>query len=100
MKKRLARFFNTLYSSLSRGARAVLQFYPENPDQIQLIMTAVHRAGFTGGLVIDYPNSTKAKKHYLCIDAGVEPGAQTVRELPVPLTNGNNEEIKVYNRYV
>lgn len=25
------------------------------------------RAGFTGGLVIDYPNSTKAKKYYLCL---------------------------------
>lgn len=25
------------------------------------------RAGFTGGLVVDYPNSTKAKKYYLCL---------------------------------
>lgn len=25
------------------------------------------RAGFTGGLVIDYPNSSKAKKYYLCL---------------------------------
>lgn len=25
------------------------------------------RAGFTGGLVIDYPNSSKVKKYYLCL---------------------------------
>ena len=28
------------------------------------------RAGFTGGLVIDYPNSTKAKKIFLTLFAG------------------------------
>lgn len=26
-----------------------------------------NRAGFTGGLVVDYPNSSKAKKYYLCL---------------------------------
>ena len=25
------------------------------------------RAGFTGGLVVDYPNSTKAKKYFLVL---------------------------------
>ena len=28
------------------------------------------KCGFTGGLVIDYPNSTKAKKYFLCLFAG------------------------------
>lgn len=28
------------------------------------------RAGFTGGLVVDFPNSTKAKKYYLCLFTG------------------------------
>lgn len=26
--------------------------------------------GFSGGIIIDYPNSSKAKKMYLVIDAG------------------------------
>ena len=28
------------------------------------------KAGFTGGLVVDYPNSTKAKKFFLCLMTG------------------------------
>lgn len=28
------------------------------------------KSGFTGGMVIDYPNSTRAKKYYLVIEAG------------------------------
>lgn len=28
------------------------------------------KAGFSGALVTDYPNSTKAKKHYLILEAG------------------------------
>lgn len=28
------------------------------------------RAGFSGGLVVDYPNSTRAKKIFLCLVAG------------------------------
>ncbi|ORX92884.1 S-adenosyl-L-methionine-dependent methyltransferase [Basidiobolus meristosporus CBS 931.73] len=69
-KARLARFFSTLFMALKRGARAVFQFYPENDDQIEMIMNAAMKSGFTGGLVIDYPNSNKAKKFYLCLFAG------------------------------
>jgi len=29
------------------------------------------KAGFSGGVVVDYPNSTKAKKYYLCLFSGV-----------------------------
>ncbi|KAF9158049.1 hypothetical protein DFQ27_005894 [Actinomortierella ambigua] len=80
-KQRLQRFFSTLYSSLRRGARAIFQFYPENDDQIQLIMGVAVRCGFEGGLVVDYPNSKKAKKFYLCLFAGQEvPGMQ--QQLP------------------
>ncbi|KAI8832204.1 S-adenosyl-L-methionine-dependent methyltransferase [Chytridium lagenaria] len=74
-RRRLNRFFSTLYTSLSRGARAVFQFYPENESQCDLILTAALRCGFTGGLVVDYPNSAKAKKYYLASPAvpqGVE----------------------------
>ena len=29
------------------------------------------KSGFSGGLVIDYPNSSRAKKYYLVLEAGV-----------------------------
>ena len=66
-KLRLNRFFSSLYSVLKRDARAVLQFYPENPEQAVLISQCASQVGFSGGLVVDYPNSTKAKKYYLCL---------------------------------
>uniref|UniRef100_A0A8C1YLD0 18S rRNA (guanine-N(7))-methyltransferase n=1 Tax=Cyprinus carpio TaxID=7962 RepID=A0A8C1YLD0_CYPCA len=69
--KRLYRFFSTLYSSLARGARAVFQIYPENSEQLELITAQAMKAGFTGGMVVDYPNSSKAKKFFLCLFAGV-----------------------------
>ena len=107
------RFFSTLYTVLKRGARAALQFYPENTAQVILITECATRVGFQGGkathpsthpsihspihpsllhppkvlctssphpptppthppthfpgLVVDYPNSSKAKKYYLCL---------------------------------
>lgn len=76
--KRLYAFFKTLYSSLRHGARAVLQLYPETPDQMELIMYQATRAGFSGGVVVDYPNSAKAKKYYLCLFAGVQQGQAEV----------------------
>lgn len=30
----MRRFFETLYACLARGARAVLQMYPENANQV------------------------------------------------------------------
>ncbi|GFY64299.1 probable 18S rRNA [Trichonephila inaurata madagascariensis] len=77
--KRLYTFFSSLYGSLSRGGRAVFQFYPENSEQIELITCQAMRAGFGGGLVVDYPNSTKAKKYFLVLLTG---GAQ---KLPAAL---------------
>ena len=65
--QRLERFFNTLFASLARGARAVFQFYPESDDQVLFLMKYATRAGFGGGLVVDYPNSKKAKKCYLVL---------------------------------
>ena len=67
---RLHRFFQSLYKCLRRGARAVLQFYPQDAEQLQLITASAMRAGFGGGLVVDYPNSTKAKKYFLVLLAG------------------------------
>lgn len=69
-QKRLYRFFTTLYASLSRSARAVFQFYPENNHQLELIRDQAMKAGFYGGVVIDFPNSSRAKKHYLVLMTG------------------------------
>ena len=66
-KKRLMRFFSSLYQVLRRGARAVLQFYPETSEHAILISECAAKVGFAGGIVVDYPNSTKAKKHYLVL---------------------------------
>jgi len=67
---RLKAFFGTLYRCLSRGARAVLQLYPENPAQLEMITAAAMRSGFSGGLVVDFPHSTRAKKYFLCLICG------------------------------
>ena len=66
-KLRLNRFFSSLYSVMKRDAKAVLQFYPETPEQAVLIAQCASKVGFAGGVVVDYPNSTKAKKYYLCL---------------------------------
>ena len=68
--RRLFRFFSTLYSALKRGGKAVLQFYPETEGQSATVMAEAKRAGFGGGIVIDYPESKKARKYYLCLVAG------------------------------
>jgi 18S rRNA (guanine1575-N7)-methyltransferase len=35
-----------------------------------MITKAAMKSGFSGGLVVDFPHSTKAKKLYLVLDAG------------------------------
>ncbi|KAF9646377.1 williams-Beuren syndrome critical region protein 22 [Thelephora ganbajun] len=67
---RLTRFFTTLFSALRNPSRAVFQFYPSSDDQIQLITSIAQRAGFGGGIVVDYPNSNKAKKVFLVLMVG------------------------------
>ena len=68
--KRLNKFFATLYASLIKGARCAFQFYPSGPEQVEMITSAAMKNGFTGGLIVDYPNSKKAKKFYLFLMAG------------------------------
>jgi 18S rRNA (guanine1575-N7)-methyltransferase len=48
-KLRLNRFFSSLYSVLKRDAKAVLQFYPESPEQALLIAQCASKVGFAGG---------------------------------------------------
>ncbi|XP_024543963.1 18S rRNA (guanine-N(7))-methyltransferase RID2 isoform X1 [Selaginella moellendorffii] len=69
-RKRLKCFFTALFHCLARGARAVLQIYPENTVQLELITSAAMRCGFSGGLVVDYPHSSRAKKYFLCLVSG------------------------------
>lgn len=83
--KRLYKFFSTLFACLTRAARCVFQFYPENSEQIQMVTTQAMKAGFYGGLVVDYPNSTKAKKYFLVLMTG------GVAQLPKALGKLNNE---------
>ncbi|KAI5681586.1 hypothetical protein M9H77_02814 [Catharanthus roseus] len=69
-RKRLKAFFESLYRCLARGARAVMQVYPENLAQRELILSYAMRAGFSGGVVVDYPHSTKKRKEYLVLTCG------------------------------
>lgn len=82
---RLSRFFNMLHACLSHGSRAALQFYPENDAQVELCMRAATRAGFGGGLVVDYPNSRKARKCFLVLWVGgtmrVPPGIMSEEQM-------------------
>ncbi len=66
----MRRFFETLYSCLTRGGRAVLQIYPANSTQAEMLTSSAMRAGFSGGLVVDFPHSTRAKKYFLVLMVG------------------------------
>ena len=83
-RARLHAFFTSLFATLRRNARAVLQLYPETPQQLTLIMEAATRGGFSGGVVVDYPNSAKAKKVFLCLRVG----GGGVEEVPRGLGEG------------
>ena len=65
--KRLLCFFQSLKKALTSEGKAVLQFYPEDQIQLEMICNSAMNAGFAGGLYIDYPNSGTAKKHYLVL---------------------------------
>ncbi len=81
-QRRLRRFFTSLYRVLVKGARAVMQFYPKDATQVAMITRAALTAGFSGGVIIDYPNSTKAKKYYLCILAGEPDSTRATTAMP------------------
>ena len=79
-QQRLTRFFTTLHAALKNPSRAVFQFYPSSDDQVHMITSAAQKAGFGGGLVVDYPNSRKARKMYLVLMVGSQ-GEQVPRAL-------------------
>ena len=97
--RRLTAFFMSLYNCLRSGARfaftilfflsrAVIQLYPETPEQMELISKTATKCGFSGGLVVDFPNSAKAKKMYLVLKAGNDPNFV----VPKGLSDENGEE--------
>jgi 18S rRNA (guanine1575-N7)-methyltransferase len=86
-RRRLLRFFSSLYAILKKSARAVLQFYPETAEQAVLISECATAVGFGGGIVVDYPNSAKAKKHYLVLSCD----RTSKKQLPQGLT-GEDEQ--------
>lgn len=65
------------------GGRAVFQFYPANESQKSLIMAQATRAGFNGGMLIDYPESKKKMKMYLVLSVG----SITDNQMPDALTD-------------
>ena len=63
--------------------------------QASMLTMAAMRAGFSGGLVVDFPHSTRAKKHFLVLMVG--------SSLSVPAPKGlegeQEEEVAVSQRH-
>lgn len=91
-EKRIRRFFMSLQSCLAPGARAALQFYPQNKEQIDKLTTGATQCGFNGGVVVDFPHSTKARKYYLVIYSGF-PGATYTPTPPLEVGEDYDEDI-------
>ncbi|MED6194378.1 hypothetical protein PIB30_027887 [Stylosanthes scabra] len=85
---RLKAFFNSLYRCLANGARAAFQIYPENINQRELILKAAMHAGFAGGIVVDYPHSTKKRKEFLVLTCG-QRAINSMPEVPSLLISEN-----------
>lgn len=87
--QRLLSLFTSLYACLARGSRAVFQFYPENASQVELVTNQAMKAGFSGGVVVDFPNSSKAKKMFLVLFTG-----GSIVKLPKGLEEESSSTIK------
>jgi hypothetical protein len=64
---------------------------------LETITSAAIKAGLTGGLYIDYPNSSSAKKFYLVLSTSIE-GRLGVIETKQGLQESSPEEIKRQKR--
>lgn len=101
-QRRLLALFQSLYNALRRGAKAVFQFYPSDPHQVHMITHAAMKCGFNGGVVLDFPNSARAKKYYLVLQAGqvaggfVPPPALTMEVDEEDEENSEEEEDSEY----
>ncbi|KAL3618113.1 hypothetical protein CASFOL_038434 [Castilleja foliolosa] len=95
---RLKAFFGSLYRCLARGARAVLQVYPENLAQRELILGCAMRTGFSGGVVVDYPHSTKQRKEYLVFSCGKGEDAESCSDDDISIGDEENQSVRVSDR--
>ncbi|KAG5491700.1 hypothetical protein JIQ42_01606 [Leishmania sp. Namibia] len=86
-QRRMMALFQSLYNALRRGAKAVFQFYPSDPEQVHMITRAAMKCGFSGGVVVDFPHSARAKKYYLVLQAGQVHGGV----VPPPALTGEME---------
>ncbi|EEB07198.1 rRNA methyltransferase [Schizosaccharomyces japonicus yFS275] len=94
-QRRLTRFFETLYSSMKRGARAVMQYYPESDTAQRMILETAKKSGFSGGTVIDNPDSKRQKKYYLVLQAG---GIRTLDTSEMSVEDDNNKNHRLKKR--
>ena len=83
-RRRLNSLFTSLFAVLSHGARAVFQFYPGDERQTEMVLSSARKCGFGGGLVVDFPDSPRAKKYYLCL--------MTSAGTPIPNPRTCNQE--------
>ena len=97
-RKRIAAFFRSLYRCLARGSRAVLQFYPENHAQAHMLTTAAMKVGFSGGLLVDYPNSAKAKKYFLVLMCGPPRPDQSMPKALTEEQAQEGQQVSVHER--
>mmetsp|Transcript_93248 Transcript_93248/g.114216 ORF Transcript_93248/g.114216 Transcript_93248/m.114216 type:complete len:348 (-) Transcript_93248:59-1102(-) len=105
-KQKLINLFNSLFKCLKRGSRFVFQFYPTHSKQIDFITEIAIKSGFVTSIVVDYPNSTKAKKYYLICDAGsikrkILPNIDDIKKSKLTKYNNmtfkSDNEMKQYN---
>ena len=69
-ERRLKRFFSSLYLAIRRGGRAVLQIYPRDSAQREMISSAAVKAGFGVGLLEDAGGTKNAKLYLVCVVGG------------------------------
>ncbi|XP_058728831.1 18S rRNA (guanine-N(7))-methyltransferase RID2-like [Vicia villosa] len=97
---RLKAFFTSLYKCLTNGTRAVFQVYPENDDQRKLIVNAAMAVGFGGGLLVDYPDSAKRRKEFLCLTCGFkEPLPKSKTEDDDDSESEENQTVYISDRH-
>jgi hypothetical protein len=65
---------------------------------VRLVTAAAQRAGFGGGVVVDYPNSKKARKVFLVLFVGDGGAAQVPRGLDGEVDKGAEDRVKFEKR--
>ena len=65
--------------------------------QASLLTNAAMRAGFSGGLVVDFPHSTRAKKYFLVLMVGPSSSVPQARGLDGE-DSGEEEAVTVHER--